>query len=60
MNETIKDVYITMLSKNINWGAESRAFEAQWLLCEVGVPMTVEIVTDGESEWKEFSKWTEE
>jgi hypothetical protein len=60
MNDTLKEVYITMLSKNINWGADSRAFEAQWLLVDLGVPFTVEITTDGQNEWTEWAKWTEE
>jgi hypothetical protein len=60
LTETIRDVYITMLSNNINWGAESRAFEARWMLCEIGVPFEVELTMNGSGEeWKEF-KWTDE
>ena len=43
MDETLKEVYITMLSKEINWGTESRIFEAKWILSEIGVPMTIEV-----------------
>jgi hypothetical protein len=57
--DTLKDIYITMLSGNIDWGEESRVFEAQWILCEIGVPMTLE-VSDESGDWKEWAKWTEE
>lgn len=57
MHDTLKEVYITMLSKNINWGIESRVLEARWILTELSVPMHIEIV---ESEWTEWAKWTGE
>ena len=58
MDDILKEVYITMLSKHINWGTESRIFEAQWILTDLGIPMTIEIANNGE--WTQWVKWTEE
>jgi len=57
MNETVAEVYVTMLSKKLNRETESRLFEANWLLVDLGIPMTIEI--DG-MEWEDWKKWTEE
>jgi len=60
MNQTLKEVYITMLSKNIEWENKTRLFEAQFVLTELGIPFNIEITNDRQSEWKEFTKWIKE
>lgn len=60
MDDTLKDVYVTMLSKNIEWGTDSRVAEARWILIDLGVPLTLEVITDGLSEWTEWAKWEDQ
>lgn len=50
MNETVREVYIIMLTKNWKGSLESRVFEAQWELGNLGVPFEIEIVYEPDDE----------
>ena len=45
MNETVKDIYMLMLSSNVKYDSqEERKFDARWLLIDLGVPLIGRIV----------------
>lgn len=57
MKELLKDIYITILSKNIEWDMETRITEARWLLVELGVPMFIDMPENQFSKWNKWAKW---
>ena len=60
MNDTLKDLYITMLSKQIELEPAHRVSEARWALIDLGVPLHLELKLKRYNDCKKWTKWMEE